>query len=146
MSARGFTLLELLLVLAIAAMAAAIVIPSLPGALDSSRLRGSAGEVRATLNLARTLAVSESRSRYVAFDLDNGEYGIGGDNVTWRLPEKIRIASVRLGDSTADRGTVRVRFYPDGSADEANVAISLQEGGTLRVRIDPLTGIPGEGT
>ena len=144
--AEGFSLLELLLVLAIAAMIAAVVIPSLPGALESTRLRGCAVEVRATLTLARTLAVSESRSRSVAFDLGNGEYGIVGDDRKWLLPEKVRLAFVRRGDLVEDHGIVRIRFYPDGSADDAEVALSSQDGGTLQVRVDALTGLSGEGT
>ncbi len=143
-TARGFSLLELLMVLAIAALVAAVTIPSLPGALDSARLRGSAGEVRAALNLARTLAVSDARNRSVSFDLESGRYVIEGDAREWLLPEKVRLASVRLGDAAADRGVVRVRFYPDGSADEAEVALSLPEGGRLLIRVDPLTGLPGE--
>jgi general secretion pathway protein H len=142
----GFSLLELLLVLAIAGLLAAVVIPSLPSTLESARLRGCAGEVRATLTLARTLAVSESRRRIVAFDLGSGEYAIEGDARIGLLPEGIRLAAVRLGDAAAERGVVRVRFYPDGSADEAEVAISSSGGETLRVRVDLLTGIVAEGT
>jgi type II secretion system protein H len=143
---RGFSLLELLLVIAIAGLMAAVAIPSLPGALESARLRGSAGEVRATLTLARTLAVSEARNRSVAFDLDRGEYGIDGDARKGLLPEGIRLAAVRPGESAAERGVVRVRFYPDGSADEAEVSISSSGGGRMRIRVDPLTGIVAEGT
>jgi type II secretion system protein H len=143
---RGFSLLELLLVIAIAGLMAAVAIPSLPGALESARLRGSAGEVRATLTLARTLAVSEARNRSVAFDLDQGEYGIVGDARKWFLPEGIRLAAFRPGESEAERGVVRVRFYPDGSADEAEVSISSSGGGRMRIRVDPLTGIVAEGT
>jgi general secretion pathway protein H len=146
MGRRAFSLLELLLVIAIMGMLAAVVLPSLPGALESARLRGSAGEVRATLTLARTLAVSESRSRAVAFDLGRGEYGIDGDSRKWALPEGIRVAVLRRGDAAAERGVLRVRFYPDGSADEAEVALSSSGGGRLRVSVDPLTGIVREGS
>ena len=140
----GFSLLELILVLAIAGLLAAVVIPSLPGALESARLRGSAGEVRAAFNLARTLAVSEAKDRSVAFDLDRGEYGIDGDVRRWPFPEGIRVLSVRLGSSASDRGVVRIRFYPDGSADEAMVALSSASGGGRRVGVDPLTGLAQE--
>ncbi len=143
---RGFSLFELILVLALAGLLAAIVIPSLPGAVESARLRGSAGEVRAVLTLARTLAVSEARSRSVAFDLVRGEYGIDADSRKWFLPEGIHMATVRRGDADKGSGVVRVRFYPDGSADEAEVALSSSGGVEMRVSVDPLTGIVGEGT
>lgn len=143
---RGFSLLELLLVIAIAGLIAAVAIPSLPGALESARLRGSAGEVRATLTLARTLAVSEARNRSVAFDPGRGEYGIDGDARKWLLPEGIRLAALRPEGSAAEEGVVRVRFYPDGTADEAEVWISSSGGGRMRIRVDPLTGIVAEGT
>lgn len=142
----GFSLLELLLVIALAGMLAALVVPSLTGTLESARLRGSAGEVRAALTLARTLAVSEARSRFVDFDLGRGEYGVSGDARKWLLPEGIRLSSIRLGSAEADHGVVRVRFYPDGSADEAEVAVSSTGGGSRRVSVDPLTGISTEGT
>lgn len=140
----GFSLFELLLVLAIMGMLAALVLPALPGALESARFRGSAGEVRAALTLARTLAVSEARNRSVTFDLDRGEYGIDGDVRKWVLPEGVRVVAVRIGDAAAERGIMRVRFYPDGSADEAEVAISSSVGGRLRIRVDPLTGMARE--
>jgi general secretion pathway protein H len=140
----GFSLFELLLVLAIMGMLAALVLPSLPGALESARFRGSAGEVRAALTLARTLAVSEARNRSVTFDLDRGEYGIDGDARKWLLPEGVRVSAVRIGDASAERGVVRVRFYPDGSADEAEVAIASSVGGRMRIRVDPLTGMARE--
>lgn len=132
--------------IAILGMLAALALPALPGALESARLRGSAAEVRATLTLARTLAVSEARGRSVAFDLGSGVYGIDGDARKRLLPDGIRLAAVRLGDAVAERGVVRVRFRPDGSADEAEVAISSSSGGMMRISVDPLTGIAGEGT
>jgi len=145
-SCPGFSLLELLLVMALAGMLAALVVPSLTGTLESARLRGGAGEVRAALTLARTLAVSEARSRFVDFDLESGEYGVSGDARKWLMPEGIRLSTVRLGSAEAERGVVRVRFYPDGSADEAEVAIASAGGGSRRISVDPLTGISTEGT
>lgn len=142
----GFSLLELVLVLALAGLLAAVVVPSLPGALESARLRGSAADVRATLALARTLAVSDGRSRTVAFDLGRGEYGIDEGARKRLLPEGIRLSAVRVSDVAAESGVARVRFYPDGSADAAEVAIASEGGGGARVSVDPLTGIALEGT
>jgi hypothetical protein len=56
------------------------------------------------------------------------------------------MTAVRLGDAAEERGIVRIRFYPDGSADEAVIALSSAGGGGLRVSVDPLTGMISEGT
>lgn len=143
---RGFSLVELILVVAVMGLLAAVVFPYLPEALESSRFRGSAVEVRATLTLARTLAVSEARNRSVAIDLNRGEYGVEGDDRRWVLPEGVRVAAVRIGDMAAEAGVVRIRFYPDGSADEAEVAIVSSVGGQRRILVDPLTGMAREET
>lgn len=68
----GFSLVELLIVMAVLAAVAGLVLPSLRGPLDKSRLTGAAKELRASLAKARALAIRESRQ--VAF-----RYEIGGD-------------------------------------------------------------------
>lgn len=137
----GFTLLELVIVLFLAGLVAALVLPSFSGTLESSRLRSGASEVRAALTLARTLAVSGSRPRAAEFDIEAGRYAVDGEARGYVLPEGIRIESVRTGVEEADRGTVRVRFFPDGSAEDAEIVIASSGGGRLRVTVDPLTGI-----
>ncbi|TFG60042.1 MAG: type II secretion system protein GspH, partial [Deltaproteobacteria bacterium] len=97
-AARGFTLLELIVVLFLAGLVAALVAPSFSGTLESSRLRSGAAGVRATLTLARTLAASGSRLRSVVFDIERGEYVVDGEARTYVLPEGIRIESARVGN------------------------------------------------
>lgn len=150
---RGFTLLELIMVLLLAGMLAAIVVPSFSGTLESSRLRGGAAEIRATFSLARTLSASSGRERSVVFDLDRGEYGIAGERRRRSLPDGIWIRSIRVGDAQVDGdrlshepGVPRVRFFPDGSAEEAEVVLTSTGGGRFRVVVDPLTGMAEAGT
>ncbi|MGE5664377.1 MAG: GspH/FimT family pseudopilin [Deltaproteobacteria bacterium] len=149
---RGFTLLELILVLFLAGLLAALVAPSVSRTLESSRLLGGAAEVRATLSLARTLSASAGRERSVLFDLEKGEYGISGESRRRLLPEGVRFRSLRVGDTLveparlpADAGP-RVRFFPDGSAEETEVVLTATGGGTRRVVVDPLTGLAEAGT
>ncbi|NNG47384.1 MAG: prepilin-type N-terminal cleavage/methylation domain-containing protein [Deltaproteobacteria bacterium] len=144
-SARGFTLLELIVVLFLAGIVAALVAPSFSGTLESSRLRSGTAEVRATLTLARTLAASGSRLRSVAFDIERGEYVVDGEARTYVLPEGIRIDSARVGTEEPEQETFRVRFFPDGSAEGAEIVIASSAGGRLRVTVDPLTGIAEAG-
>ncbi len=141
----GFTLLELIVVLFLAGLVAALVFPSFSGTIDSSRLRSGAAEVRAALTLARTLAASGSRLRAVSFDVEHGEYAVDGHERRFLLPEGIRIESARVGTVAVDQRIVSVRFFPDGSAEEAEIVLASAGGGRLRVAIDPLTGIAEAG-
>ncbi len=137
----GFTLLELIVVLFLAGLLAALVVPSFSGTLEATRLRSGAAEVRSVLTLARALAVSGSQARTVAFEPGKGEYGIEGDARRYFLPGGVRIESARLGGVTREQEPFRVRFFADGSADEASILVSSTAGGRLRIAVDPLTGI-----
>jgi general secretion pathway protein H len=143
---RGFTLLELIVVLVLAGMLLSLAVPSLFGALESGRLRSCAAEVRAAFNLARTLAASGGRERAVTFHLERGAYAVDGEAKERLVPEGVAIAAARRGTEIAEQGEVRIRFYPDGSAEEAEILLSSRGGGRLRVTVDPLTGLAEAGT
>lgn len=145
MRRAGFTLLELLLVLAILGMAAAITVPSVSGTMETARFRQGAAEVRATLALARALAASSGKIREVRFDPQKGEYGIAGHGGVRRLPEGIRLLSVERWGAAAEGDGASLRFFPDGSADEAKVVVGDSGEGRIAVRVDPLTGIAEAG-
>lgn len=78
---RGFTLIEVLAVVAILALTAMLVVPNL-GALRERRLRLSAQRLAAELELARQRAVVTGIPHRVLFDIETGVYRIewlGGD-------------------------------------------------------------------
>lgn len=66
---RGFTLLELLLVMLITGIVLAIAVPRGRSALDRAVVRSAATDVRATLGLARTLALAGYAE--IAVDVDS---------------------------------------------------------------------------
>jgi len=145
MRSEGFTFVELIVVLAILAGIAALAAPSFSRTVASARLRTAASDVRTTLARGRALAVASTKERAVAFDLSRGEFGVDNEAVR-RLPETIRLGATFPGGDRQDRGSVRVRFFPDGGGEEAEISVTAEDGGTLRVTVDPLTGLSEAGT
>ena len=145
MRSEGFTFVELIVVLAILAAVAALVAPSFSRTVASARLRSAASEVRTSLARGRALAVAAAKERAVAFDLSRGEFGVDNEAVRL-LPETIHLGAVLPGEERKGRGNVRIRFFPDGSGDEAEISVTAEDGGTLRVTVDPITGLAEAGT
>jgi len=142
---KGFTLVELMVVLIILAALAALAAPSFSRTIVSARLRASAAEVRATFARARALAIAGGRERFVVFDLKKGEYGLDNDATRSGFPEPVRLTGVRLAGESMEGGDAVVRFFPDGTAEEAEVSVASGDGGTLRVTVEPFTGIAEAG-
>ena len=145
MHRSGFTFVELIVVLVILAAVAALVAPSVSRTIVSARLRSAASDVRTSLARGRALAVAGAKERAVAFDLSRGEFGVDNEAVRL-LPDTIRLGAVLPGEDRKEQGNVRVRFFPDGSGDEAEISVTTEDGGTLRVTVDPLTGLSEAGT
>jgi general secretion pathway protein H len=145
MRSEGFTFVELIVVLVILAAVAALVAPSVSRTIVSARLSSAASDVRTSLARGRALAVAGAEERAVAFDLSRGEFGVDNEAVRL-LPHTIRLGVVLPGEDPKEQGDVRVRFFPDGSGDEAEISVTAEDGGTLRVTVDPLTGLSEAGT
>lgn len=108
---RGFTLVELLAVLAVIAIGAAIAFPRLEGMVARARGRGALDQLSADLYLARTLAVREGTRTVLRFqrstdrpECHHPTYSL----VVRSTPERtVRVTDLRLGRSTCLRlGTV----------------------------------------
>jgi len=81
---RGYTLMELLLVLAIIVIAAAAVAPSFRGVMRSASLKAAANAVRAELTRAHVHAMKTGRIQVFQYELGGAKYKvepyIGGDD------------------------------------------------------------------
>jgi len=76
----GFTLAELIVVIAVLALAAAVAIPGYLGWLPDIRLSSMIRNLKSDLALARQRAIRENGQVAVVFDIPNNRYTIFVDN------------------------------------------------------------------
>ena len=76
----GFTLMELMVAIAIIAIAASIAIPNIVGWLPTHRLASASRAILSDLQQARLRAVKENTSVTVQFDTGNERYNVFWDN------------------------------------------------------------------
>ncbi|MBI4561488.1 MAG: prepilin-type N-terminal cleavage/methylation domain-containing protein [Candidatus Rokubacteria bacterium] len=148
---RGYTFLELLVVLAIVGAVALLVLPQAGKGLDALRLKTTTRQLASVFRYARILAISERTVSVVGLDLSRDEYWVGIVAPGWAreevqtryaLPASVRLAAQPLGEGTSrERGVVRFVFFPRGGAWGGQVWIEGAKGRRYSILVDPLTGL-----
>lgn len=134
---RGFTLLELLVVLAIAALLVALVPPVVSTVLPGTRLKVAARELATDLRDARHQAIARNAVVGVTFRFDPPTYHVDGANQR-RAPNGVRYmvvgdGSIRPARATAsghdpERDAYTLRFFPDGSSTGVKIRVVGEQG------------------
>jgi len=137
--AAGVTMLELLVVLSLMGLMAAMAVPMLSGGVSGSELKGAAREVAAGLRFARSDAVATRRETRLVFDLEQRTFRIDRDARLHALPKKVELKLFTAQSDIADEKTGAIRFYPDGGSNGGRVTIAAGER-KYEVDVDWLTG------
>ncbi len=123
---RGFTLLELIVALAIMAFVATLTLPTFsrrPGALEAA---AAARDLASTLRYARSRAVAFNRPTEVIIDPGRGLYQ-STEASARAVAQGLQLAFDTPQEEKGARGQARIRFFPDGSSTGGRVALSAQE-------------------
>jgi prepilin-type N-terminal cleavage/methylation domain-containing protein len=160
---RGYTLLEMLLVLALLVILAALAYPSVDGMYSGIRLRAGADNLRSALAQARAHAMDEGRSYRFAVLAGQGNYRVAPEGSAYwgggastgeadpdnppleledKLPKGIVFTLDDLGGGGEGGWVPVVTFLPDGTAtDDRQFTLRLPGCRPIIVRLRALTGM-----
>ncbi len=135
----GFTLLELIVVLAIAGIVMAVTPPLLSRAMPGLQLKSAARDVASAMRQARNRAVATRNETLLLMDLEARTVGIEGATRNLVLPDELEIALVSTQSEMQSDTQGQIRFYPDGTSTGGRISLKYADQG-YDVDLDWLTG------
>ena len=121
--ANGFTLLELLIVLAILGLTITLAVPLFARAMPGVEAKAAARDVAAMLRAAHSQAIAGNREVTVAVDLERRTVELAGAR-SQTIAAGIGIGLYTAAEELIDKGAGRIRFYPDGTSTGGRVRFS----------------------
>ncbi|MBN1635933.1 MAG: type II secretion system protein [Deltaproteobacteria bacterium] len=150
-SGRGFTLLELVIVLVIISITLGYIGPSLFGGLFSSNMDRVTRDMGTMIQLARSWAITQHKTYLVHFDIDQSSIGI------YLKPESSGVIPEMLKERTLPEGVIikkiktpyqipkqegelDLRITPEGLVEQGIIYLEAGYGKTYTLVIKPFSG------
>lgn len=159
-STLGFSLLEMIVVLVIVGIAAALLAPTVGNSLDKFKFKSIARQVSASLRNARSQAVANKVNFEVSFDPENNKYSIApeqleddgasgreggrregsdGSGAQARAP-KHQFLPKGISLRTESGRSQKIVFFPRGNSTGGRIEIERSGGDKLIITVDRITG------
>lgn len=137
-AARGFTLIEMLVVVALIALAATVVSVSVGSGLSGARVKAASRDLVAALRYTRGQAIVKHEQKTLSVDVEQRRYRAPGKS--WvELPKDMTMKLFTARSELEEEGVGRIRFFPDGSSTGGHIDL-LKDEATWRIEIMWLTG------
>lgn len=153
---KGFTLMELMVTIAIIAIIAVTAMPSVIGVFPRIRLSTGARDLHDAVQLAKIRAVKQNVSTVLAISVANGSYALFVDNgagvgiaedgirngteatiLQGQLPTDVRITGTTFGGNTVN---FNARGFPAGPG-TVSIASTAANGGQRTINVTTAGGI-----
>lgn len=137
-AARGFTLVEILAVVALIALALAVVSVSVGGGLKGAKVKAASRDLVAALRYTRGQAIVKREAQTLSVDVEQRRYK--APNKKWvELPKDMTMKLFTARSELEEEGVGRIRFFPDGSSTGGHIDL-VRDAAVWRVEVLWLTG------
>lgn len=136
--ARGYTLVELLVVVGLIAAALAVGAAAMRSGLPGAQLRGAARELAAQLRYTRARAITTGQSQLFTLDARTREWQ-APNRRRGTLPREVNIVATGARIEQEHPDQVAVRFFPEGAATGGRILLKRGDA-AWQVDVEWLTG------
>jgi type II secretion system protein H len=156
MKNRGFSLIELLVVLILLSLSLALVAPSLSRFSRTVELKGAAQKLSGILRNSRSEAVNKGKVYQVVFNSQSREVSVHSmkpseekeernegpvSEKTYLLPEGIQMKVDPTTFSASTSEPPSIEFYPNGGSNGGTISLDSPDRLGYRIQVHFLTGM-----
>lgn len=155
---RGFTLIEIIVVLALFAFSVSLAVPYLSRSLVKAELKGSAQKISAILRYCRSESVHKDQVFQIIFDPATREVRVHSSGSTekkeegerkeekgivktYSLPDGVRIEEVKIPSVQEASELPTIEFYPNGTSNGGSILLASEGHPGFRIHVHFLTGM-----
>jgi general secretion pathway protein H len=136
---RGFTLLEMVCVLAIIALLSAVLLPFIPHETSRSRLQAYALQTAALLKTDRDAAITRRSSVATLVDAEARAIRSGASRAAILIPNDVRFDALLPQTCRQQAALSTISFFANGTSCGGTIALTRFDTG-YEIRVNWLTG------
>jgi general secretion pathway protein H len=136
---RGFTLIEMVCVLAIIALLSAVLLPFIPHETSRSRLQAYALQTAALLKTDRDAAITRRTSVATLVDAEARAIRSGASRVAILIPADVRFSALLPQTCRQQAALSTISFFANGTSCGGTIALTRFDTG-YEIRVNWLTG------
>ena len=154
---KGFSLIELIVVMILLSLTGALVVPSLSRFSKGVELKGAVKRVAAILRFSRSEAVNQGRVYQVVFDADMRQVRVQPvvaeekkaegepapekpSEKVYSMPPNVQIKEVKVEEPEFPSELPTIEFYPNGGSNGGSVLLDGGDGKVFKITVFFLTG------
>jgi len=138
LKSRGFTLVELMVVMIIVALIMGMVATSMSHSVSSAEARATVRELVASLRYTRARAILDKSEQVFEVNTEDRSYQAPGRKLV-ELPEGVDVTITTARSEITAEDVAGIRFFPDGGSTGGHIELTVNEK-EYRVNVAWLTG------